>query len=124
MQKELISPNADLRASITSVFAFHKQPVPDAWLQELKPKVNEEIEKAIVEGQIAYQRFLINQHFRQALGRATTDKKIDTTHARWCLIENDTTERWIHHFKDSVSKCIIRNSLCGMVAPETTKVTA
>lgn len=124
MTNETINPHADLRDSITSVFQFHEQPVPDAWRKDLSESVNKEIEEAIVAGKIGYQRFLINRHFRNALGKATVDKNIDTMNARWCLIENDTVERWIHHFKDSVSKCIIKNSLCGMVAPETTKTTA
>ncbi len=123
MSQETASPQTDLRKNITSVFAHHGQPDPEAWLKQLTELDVQEIEKAILAGDLPYQRFVINRYFRNALGMATVDKGIDTMNARWCLIDNDTTDNWVHHFKDSTSKCIIKNSLCGMVAPEVSVAT-
>ena len=127
MSEETIAAHADLRAAITSVFKAMGQENPEAWLKDVSEKVNNDIEKAIVEGDIKYQRFLINRYFRNQLGNATVEKNIDTMNARWCLIENDTADRWLHLF-NVVAKCIISNSLCGMMAalsiPETTEITA
>jgi hypothetical protein len=115
MSEETINANADLRKSISSVFAFYAQPNPDAWLTILSPVDHEEIEKAMASCDVMYQRFVINRALRNVLGRARL-AGIDTYNAQWCLIENDTTDRWLHLFKDSTAKCIIRHSLCGMSA--------
>lgn len=115
MSEETINANADLRKSITSVFAFYKQPNPEAWLSLLNEVDHKEIENAMERCDVMYQRFVINRAFRNALGRARL-AGIDTYNAQWCLIENDTTDRWLHLFKDATAKCIIRHSLCGMSA--------
>lgn len=118
MSNDAIKPNADLRKSVTSVFEQHQQPKPDAWLATMKPEIHAEIDKAIEAGDINYQRFLINRHLRHELGKATIEQNVDTYEARFCLVENDTTETWLELFNGIPAKCIIKNGLCGMVAPE------
>lgn len=114
---EEVKQKLDLRKNITSVFAHLGQPNPEAWLATVTDAEMKDIEDAIEREDIGYQRFAINRVFRNGLGRATINKGIDTMSARWGLIDNDSIEAWIHHFTDLTAKCIIKNSLFGMVAP-------
>ncbi len=114
--KPVIAETTDLREAITSVFAVMGQARPEAWLDAMSEGVKKDIEQAIFTGDIKYQRFLINRHFRNQLGNATVKHNTDTLNARWCLIEDDTTDKWLHLF-NVAAKCIVQNSLCGMSAP-------
>lgn len=126
---DVIAKTTDLREAITSIFAVMGQARPEAWMDNFATAAKKDIEQAIFDGNIKYQRFLINRHFRTQLGNATVHKGVDTLNARWCLIEDDTTDKWLHLF-NVAAKCIVQNSLCGMSAPtpqavaETTATTA
>lgn len=123
MNVETVRQNKDLRDNITSIFANHGQPNPAAWRDHLSDQENKEIEDAIERQDQPYQRFIINRFLRGVLGRLSVEKNVNTHDARFCIFENDTIEAWVRHLSTIPVKCIIENSLCGMVNPNASTTT-
>jgi hypothetical protein len=101
------APKFTLVQSLTAILTRAGHPCPQSWI----PSLDNEVARAEAMGDENYQRMLINRYWRRILGDAELAGVADTKTARFCLVDDCDTDRWLNLFETGVVPCIIKNNL-------------
>lgn len=91
----------DLLEAVTNILVDLGHPTPRAWLENDYPR------EAIGKNP-AFQRFLINRHWRISLGLCSTE---NTTRERYCLFEDGSDADYLKVFRDVIAPTLVRLKL-------------
>lgn len=91
----------DLVQEITSILIKHSHPTPTDWHSKVNPDVYTQSDEGI-------RRFLINQFWRNALGKVDLYTENNTMGERFCLVEDGSIDDWLRLFDTQVAPSIIK----------------